>query len=146
MLRQGNPVLDLLVFVGDRAPNHVVHPNQINPNIPSAYKYDCVNSEVIINRLKVENGKLKLPNGIMYNALVLPKAEVINLIKIMILIMKNRYFIGCVLSLAFLGIGCKNAMKTETFSKEEQAKKERVGIFGTLTIGFLAAAAMASVS
>ena len=79
MLRQGNPVLDLLVFVGDKAPNHVVHPTQFNPRIPSAYKYDCVNSDVIINRLKVDNGQLKLPNGITYNALVLPRIDVITL-------------------------------------------------------------------
>ena len=79
LLRQGNPVLDLLVFVGDKAPNHVIHPTQINPKIPSAYKYDCVNADVIINRLKVENGKLKLPNGITYNALVLPRIDVITL-------------------------------------------------------------------
>lgn len=72
MLRQGNPVVDLLVFVGDRAPNHVIHHNQLKPKLPKAYKYDCVNAEVIVKRLKVENGKLKLPNGISYNALVLP--------------------------------------------------------------------------
>ncbi|WP_298878685.1 glycosyl hydrolase [uncultured Polaribacter sp.] len=72
MLRQGNPVVDLLFFVGDRAPNHVIHRKQIKPQLPSAYKYDCVNAEVIVKRLTVENGKLKLPNGITYNALVLP--------------------------------------------------------------------------
>jgi len=79
MLRQGNPVVDLLVFVGDRAPSHVIHANQIRPALPSAYKYDCVNADVIINRLSVENGKLKLPNGITYNALVLQRNDVMNL-------------------------------------------------------------------
>ncbi|WP_248722493.1 glycosyl hydrolase [Seonamhaeicola sp. ML3] len=79
MLRQGNPVLDLLVFVGDRAPNHVVHQTQMRPKLPAAYKYDCVNADVIINRLKVENGKLKLPNGTTYNALVLQRHDVMNL-------------------------------------------------------------------
>ncbi len=79
MLRQGNPVLDVLVFVGDRAPSHVIHANQIRPKLPAAYKYDCVNSDVIINRLKVENGKLKLPNGIIYNALFLQRHDIINL-------------------------------------------------------------------
>lgn len=79
MLRQGNPLVDLLVFVGDRAPNHVIHSNQMDPKIPSVYKYDCVNSDVIINRLTVEEGVLKLPNGITYNALVLPRTEVMNL-------------------------------------------------------------------
>lgn len=79
MLRQGNPVVDLLVFVGDRAPNHVIHSNQIKPKLPEAYKYDCVNSDVIINRLKVEGSKLKLPNGISYNALMLPDTEVMSL-------------------------------------------------------------------
>ncbi|MFC2128202.1 glycosyl hydrolase, partial [Bacteroidota bacterium] len=79
MLRQGNPVLDLLVFVGDRAPNHVIHSTQIRPKLPASYKYDCVNSDVIINRLKVEDGKLKLPNGITYNALSLQRHDIINL-------------------------------------------------------------------
>lgn len=79
LLRQGNPVLDVLVFVGDRAPNHVIHANQMRPKLPAAYKYDCVNADVIINRLKVENGKLKLPNGITYNALSLQKNDIINL-------------------------------------------------------------------
>ena len=79
MLRQGNPVLDVLVFVGDRAPSHVVHANQMRPKLPAAYKYDCVNSDVIVNRLKVENGKLKLPNGITYNALSLQRHDIINI-------------------------------------------------------------------
>lgn len=79
MLRQGKPVVDLLVFVGDRAPSHVIHANQMNPKLPAAYKYDCVNADVIINRLSVENGKLKLPNGITYKALVLQRSEVMNL-------------------------------------------------------------------
>ena len=79
LLRQGNPVLDLLVFVGDRAPNNVINPNTIRPKIPAAYKYDCINADAIINRLTVENGKLKLPNGITYNALVLQRNDIINL-------------------------------------------------------------------
>ena len=79
MLRQGNPVLDVLVFVGDRAPSHVIHSKQMRPKLPASYKYDCVNSDVIVNRLKVEGGKLKLPNGITYNALSLQKSDVINL-------------------------------------------------------------------
>jgi len=79
MLRQGNPVLDLLVFVGDRAPSHVIHSNQIRPKLPASYKYDCVNADVIINGLKVEDGRLKLPNGITYNALALQKNDIINL-------------------------------------------------------------------
>ena len=79
MLRQGNPVLDVLVFVGDRAPSHVIHSNQMRPKLPAAYKYDCVNADVIINSLKVEDGKLKLPNGITYNALALQNNDIINL-------------------------------------------------------------------
>ncbi|MBC3758716.1 discoidin domain-containing protein [Hyunsoonleella sp. SJ7] len=79
MLRQGNPVLDVLVFVGDRAPSHVIHAKQMRPKLPASYKYDCVNSDVIINRLSVEDGKLKLPNGITYNALSLQRNDIINL-------------------------------------------------------------------
>ena len=72
-------MLDVLVFVGDRAPSHVIHAKQMRPKLPAAYKYDCVNSDVIINSLSIENGKLKLPNGITYNALSLQRNDIINL-------------------------------------------------------------------
>jgi hypothetical protein len=71
LLRQGNPVSDLLVFVGDGSPNSIVNRTHFKPAIPNSINYDCINSDALINRISAENGKLVLPDGLKFNALVL---------------------------------------------------------------------------
>jgi hypothetical protein len=71
LLRQGKPVPDLLVFVGDGSPNSIVQRAAFNPSIPNSINYDCINSDALINRISAKNGKLVLPDGIQYNVLVL---------------------------------------------------------------------------
>jgi hypothetical protein len=43
----------------------------------NGYKYDCINKDVLINLVKVENNQLVL-NGVRYNVLVIPKNYNIN--------------------------------------------------------------------
>ena len=38
----------------------------------SGYDYDVVNSDVILNRMSVEDGKIVLPDGMSYSVMVLP--------------------------------------------------------------------------
>ena len=71
LLRQGVPVSDLLVFVGDGAPSEAVNRNAFSPSIPDEINYDCVNADALINRFRVENGNLVLPEGTTYRALAL---------------------------------------------------------------------------
>ena len=75
LLRQGNPVSDLLVFVGDEAPNSVFKRNDFNPPIPAGTKFDNTNADVLINRIRIENGKMVLPEGTEYKILVLQNSE-----------------------------------------------------------------------
>lgn len=70
LLRQGVPVADLLVFVGDGSPNAVPRRSGLG-NLPNSINYDGVNADVLINRVSIENGKLVLPEGTRYHALVL---------------------------------------------------------------------------
>ncbi len=79
LLRQGVPVSDLLVFVGDGAPNAVVNPKELKPALPKGINYDNVNSEVLINRVVVKNGELFLPEGTNYKALVIRNSDQIKL-------------------------------------------------------------------
>jgi len=44
-----------------------------------SFKYDCVNADVIINRLTAKNGRLVLPEGTLYRALVLHNCEKISI-------------------------------------------------------------------
>ena len=93
MLQQGLPVADACFYYGDDAPNLVAtrrigtnpqrmdgdtcaHCKRTNPAPVSAlgdgYDYDEVNSDVILTRMQVKNGRLTLPDGMSYAVLVLP--------------------------------------------------------------------------
>ena len=68
MLERGKPVSDVLWYLGDEI-NH--KPDQHAP-FPAGFKYDYCNPDVLLNRLKVENGLLVTPEGISYRVLWLP--------------------------------------------------------------------------
>ena len=70
LLERGKPVSDVLWYLGDEI-NH--KPDQYAP-FPKGYKYDYCNPDVLLNRLKVENGMLVTPEGIQYRVLWLPDA------------------------------------------------------------------------
>ncbi|MHA4895015.1 glycosyl hydrolase [Pedobacter sp. PWIIR3] len=70
MLERGRPVSDVLWYLGDEI-NH--KPNQ-NAPFPEGFKYDYCNPDVLLNRLKVENGLLVTPEGIRYRVLWVPDA------------------------------------------------------------------------
>ena len=85
LLQQGKYVADVLYFVGEDSPNQAeyVRPDvspdtnpligrYFEPQMPRGYNYDLVNAEVLIDRARVENGRIMLPNGASYRLLVLP--------------------------------------------------------------------------
>ncbi|TAG54363.1 MAG: hypothetical protein EAZ27_09115 [Cytophagales bacterium] len=96
MLQKGNFVGDVLYYYGDEAPNFV--PNKtINVSLGFGYDYDVTNSDVILNKLTVKDGKLMLPHGQQYAVLVLPNLEEMNievLIKLEKLIADGAIVIG----------------------------------------------------
>ena len=79
MLRQGVPVSDLLVFVGDGSPNSVFLRERFEPEIPAGINFDCVNADVLINRIELKNNTMVLPEGTIYRALVLENCEALTL-------------------------------------------------------------------
>jgi hypothetical protein len=100
MLQQGQFVADVSLYYGDEAPNYVpsrridpgivpkydsakcLHCGRPRPievaSIGLGYDYDYVNEEVILNRMKVENGNIVLPDGMNYRILALPDRESIS--------------------------------------------------------------------
>ena len=71
LLRQGLFIADVLFYNGDQCPNFVP-PKHIDPSLGPGYDYDACNSEIILTRLDVKNGKIVLPDGMSYRMLVLP--------------------------------------------------------------------------
>jgi len=72
LLQQGLFVADVCYYYGDKAPNFVPS-KHIKYNPGAGFDYDVVNSDVILNRMTVENGRLVLPDGMSYALLVLPE-------------------------------------------------------------------------
>lgn len=96
LLQQGNFVGDVLYYYGDQAPNFV-KPKHVDPNLGFGYDYDVTNSEVILTRLDVEDGKLVLPDGTSYEILVLPDqdhASVDVMMKLEELVSKGATIVG----------------------------------------------------
>jgi alpha-L-rhamnosidase len=77
MLRQGTFVADVAYYYGDKAPNFFPA-IQKSPDSPRpqglgfGYDFDLINTDVLLNRIKVAEGKLVLPDGLKYQLLVLP--------------------------------------------------------------------------
>ena len=72
LLRQGLFVADVLYYSGDEAPNFVP-PKNIDPARGFGYDYDVCNTEILLTRLSVQNGRIVLPDGMSYRVLVLPE-------------------------------------------------------------------------
>ncbi len=70
LLQQGFPVVDVLVFVGDRS-----HQRFVSLDVPPGLNYDCTNADALINRMSIRNGKLVLPEGNSYSVLVLKNSD-----------------------------------------------------------------------
>jgi len=97
MLQQGLFAADVAFYYGDQAPN-IVPSRRIDPDIEPiypdtaclhcgqprpiqtssldrGYDYDYVNSEVILDRMRVSGGRIVLPDGLSYALLVLPDRD-----------------------------------------------------------------------
>jgi hypothetical protein len=80
MLRQGWFVADVCYYYGDQAPNFYpplcnVEAKPLLAGLAPSHDYDVCSSEVILQRMRVEKGRLVLPDGMSYATLVLPEQD-----------------------------------------------------------------------
>jgi len=80
MLSQGTFAADVAWYYGDKAPNFFPEvqksPDSPRPeDLSAGYDFDIINTDVLINRMEVSEGKLVLPDGLNYKLLVLPDRE-----------------------------------------------------------------------
>lgn len=74
LLQQGHFVGDVLFYYGDDAPNfidHLAHTERLG----FGFDYDGLNTDVLMNKLKVVDGYFVLPHGPKYKVLVLPEQK-----------------------------------------------------------------------
>lgn len=77
LLQQGLFVGDACYFYGDQTPNffplfHDVPEKPRLKGLGNGYDFDVVNSDIILNRMSVKDGRLVLPDGLSYAILLLP--------------------------------------------------------------------------
>jgi len=75
MLQEGRFVGDLVYFDGEGAPSSLPGRGGLNPSPPAGFDYDGCDENVILNRMSVEEGRIVLPDGMTYRALVLPPSR-----------------------------------------------------------------------
>ena len=69
MLERGLPVVDVLWYLGDEVPHK---PDQRAP-FPAGYKYDYCNPDVLLNSLRVKDGKIYTAEGQAYSLFWIPE-------------------------------------------------------------------------
>lgn len=101
LMQQGRFVADVCAYYGDDAPNlvparriaptiksqwsddkcaHCGQPKPVNlDSLGHGYDYDYLNEEVLLTRMKVDAGKLVLPDGMSYRLMALPDRKSISL-------------------------------------------------------------------
>ena len=74
-LESGMPVVDILRVLGDGLGHK---PDEKTPHFANRFKDDYVNSDVLLNRLSVKDGRLVLPHGMSYSVLWIPEGTYLN--------------------------------------------------------------------
>ncbi|KAA2241740.1 DNA-binding protein [Chitinophaga agrisoli] len=79
LLQQGRPVIDLAVFTGEEIPRRAVLPERILAKYPGLQfiNYDSFNPDAL-SLAKVHNGRIELPGGASYQALLIPGAHALS--------------------------------------------------------------------
>jgi hypothetical protein len=72
LLRRGKFVADFAYWTGDTMPYECPDRLAMRPALPRGCNADLVNTDVLMNRLTVRDGRLVLPDGVSYRYLVLP--------------------------------------------------------------------------
>lgn len=70
LMRQGKPVSDLCVYLGDDAPIRIL--SHELPDIPLGFDYDAFTTDALLHRMSVKEGRITLPDGVSYGMMILP--------------------------------------------------------------------------
>jgi len=79
MLRQGVFVGDVLYFSGEDSPVRAQDLEDLQPPLPDGYDWDSIDAGAIMNRVKIDDGRIVLPSGVSYSVLVLRETDTMTL-------------------------------------------------------------------
>lgn len=73
MLRQGEPVVDLGVYLGDDVPIRII--SHRLPEIPEGFNFDAFTNDALMSMTVDNSGMITLPSGMKFTAITVPHAE-----------------------------------------------------------------------
>jgi hypothetical protein len=76
MLQAGLPKVDVCFYYGDGIYDRKIYRQEV-PELGESYQYDYTNSDAILTRMTVRNGKILMPDGMSYEVLVMPEQKTI---------------------------------------------------------------------
>jgi hypothetical protein len=79
ILQAGQFVADLLYFTGENSPQQAPSLAQLDPPPPQGYDWDTIDANSIQKRVRIEGGRIVLPDGMSYRALVLRSERALSL-------------------------------------------------------------------
>jgi hypothetical protein len=79
LLQQGLFVADAAFYYGDHVPNFTQLKKSDPAKVLPGYDYDVFTEETLLTRVSVRDGRLRLPDGMSYRALVIPDRPAISL-------------------------------------------------------------------
>ena len=77
VFQQTDFVADVLWYYGDKIPNSAT-PKNAHFKVGAGYDYEVINTEILLNKLTVKDGKLVLSNGAIFSVLALENENLIN--------------------------------------------------------------------
>ncbi len=78
LLQRGQFVADVAYYYGERIPNFASGSKYIRQTLGFGYDYDDLNKEILLQSSATADGQLRLPSGMTYQLLVLPKDSVMS--------------------------------------------------------------------
>ncbi len=76
LLRQGLPIVDIAMYVGEDSPVACQEKQNFADRLPAGAEVDCLNEETLLSRSRFDDGKLVLPNGQSYSMIWWPQNRV----------------------------------------------------------------------
>ena len=70
MMRQGKPVADICIYLGDDAPVRIL--SHKLPDLPQGYDFDAFTTDALLHRMTPKDGRITLPDGVSYRLMILP--------------------------------------------------------------------------
>lgn len=75
LLQSGRFVADVCYYTGEGAPTDMPGRAGLRPELPPGYDYDGCDTQALLTRMAVRNGRIVLPDGMSYRVLALPESR-----------------------------------------------------------------------